>query len=175
MVWPLALACLKVMFGRMLDVPLQTIRMILVVRGKSRFAAMIGFVETFIWFVIVRDAINTEFSSIFIALAYGIGFACGTLIGSFLAKRFINSNVEVQIVTSGRDDEMIHEIRNAGYGVTVVEVSESQHSCGKYMLFIEIQEYQLSELRKLVQKLDSAAFIMVRETKYVHNGYFFKK
>ena len=168
-------ACLKVMVGRMLDVPLQTVRMILVVKGKSFLAAVAGFLETFIWFVVVRDAIQTGVESVFVAIAYGLGFAFGTLIGGALAKKFIRGNMEVQVVTGKRDDEMVQKIREAGFGVSVVDVHESEYGCEKYMLFIEIEDIRLADLRRLVKSLDPDAFIVVHETKYVQNGYFLKK
>ena len=42
------------------------------------------------------------------------------------------------------------------------------------MLFIEIDSSKYKELTKLIKKLDKNAFIVVNETKYVHNGYFAK-
>ena len=168
-------ACLKVMFGRMLDVPLQTVRMILVVKGKSFWGAVIGFLETFIWFVVVRDAIKTDVSSIFVAVAYGLGFAFGTMIGGLLAKQFIHGKMAVQVVTSSRDDSAVQHLRDAGYAVTVMDAHESEYGPEKYMLFIEIESQQLPTLRRKLRELDEHAFIVVNETKYVQNGYFFRK
>lgn len=169
------LICLQVTLGRMLDVPLQTLRLIFIVRGKSRLGAAAGFLETFIWFVIVREAIVADVNKFFLATAYALGFALGTLIGGAISKRFIRSNIDVQVVTSNRDDDLVQQIRDQGYGVSVVDVHESEFSSEKYMLFIEIQENQLRDLKKLIKSLDSSAFMMVRETKYVQNGYFVKK
>ena len=40
------------------------------------------------------------------------------------------------------------------------------------MLYIQIRHNTLENLKKIVRKLDSKAFIVVNETKYVENGYF---
>lgn len=169
------LACIKVMVGRMLDVPLQTVRMILVVRGRSFWGAVIGFLETFIWFVVVRDAIKTDVSSIFVAVAYGLGFAFGTLIGGLLAKKFIHGKMSVQVVTSSRSDDMVHCLRELGFGVTVMDAHESEYGPEKYMLFIEVESQQLPQLRRTLRRLDEHAFVVVSETKYVQNGYGLRK
>lgn len=42
------------------------------------------------------------------------------------------------------------------------------------MLFIEIDSNRLEHLKTLIHALDEKAFIVVNETKYVHNGYFAK-
>ena len=44
----------------------------------------------------------------------------------------------------------------------------------RYMLFIEIESDRYNELTNLIKSLDERAFIVVNETKYVHNGYFAK-
>ena len=42
----------------------------------------------------------------------------------------------------------------------------------KYMLYIQIRDNSLDNLKKIVRKLDNKAFMVVNETKYVENGYF---
>ena len=79
--------CLKIFIVRIVDVSLGTICTILTVRNKRKLAALLGFIEIFIWFVIVKEALNTDSTSIFIAISYAGGFATGTYIGSFLSEK----------------------------------------------------------------------------------------
>ena len=93
-----------------------------------------------------------------------------TSTGGKISKIFIKSNLEVQVILSNKDDEVIKKIREKGYGVTAIEVKGTKNP--KYMLYIQIRHNTLENLKKLVRKLDSKAFIVVNETKYVENGYF---
>ena len=77
--------CLKIFFVRIIDVSMGTFRTIVTVKGKRLVATSIGFVEAFIWFLVVKEALTTDIDSIFIALSYSAGFASGTFIGSFLS------------------------------------------------------------------------------------------
>ena len=81
--------CIKIFFARICDVSLGTVRMVVTVKGKSVLAAVLAFLEVFIWFMIAREALNTEITSLWIPLSYAGGFASGTLIGSTLSKKFI--------------------------------------------------------------------------------------
>ena len=166
-----ALLCAEIFFCRILDVSCCTIRTVLTVKEKTALAALVGFFEAFIWFVVVRQALAAANSSIFVALAYGGGFAAGTYVGGKLAKRFIKSNVTMQVVTSDKNDELVKAIQSAGFAVTVVKTRATEYGGEKYMIFAEISSRRLAEFRKLVYSLDSAAFIMVQETKQVFNGY----
>ena len=80
------LLCLKIFFVRILDVSLGTIRTLFTVKGKKIIASVIGFFEVLVWFLVVKEALNTDENSIFIAISYSLGFATGTYIGSYLSK-----------------------------------------------------------------------------------------
>ena len=73
----LLLLCIKIFCVRIIDVSLGTFRTIITVKGKSLYASIIGFIEIFVWFIIVREALNTDVDSIWIAISYSLGFSTG--------------------------------------------------------------------------------------------------
>ncbi len=161
--------CLKIFFVRIIDVSLGTARTIIMVRGKGLIASIIGFFEVFVWFLIVREALNTTESGLFIAISYSLGFATGTYIGSIFSEKFIESNLSIEVITEKK--ELADKIRKKNYGVSVLNVN-GQEEIPKYMLVIEIKNKKLNSLKKLIDEFDKDAFIMIKETKLVQNGYF---
>lgn len=166
--------CIKIFCVRIIDVSLATCRTIVTVKGKNIYAAMIGFVEIFVWFMIVKEALNTNETSIFVAISYAGGFASGTFIGGLLSQKFIKGNFGVQIITSSANDLMISELRKNGYAVSVMRVEGQDTETQRYMLFIEIDKKKFDSLKRLVKSFDEKAFIVVNETREVQNGYFGK-
>lgn len=166
----LFLMCMKIFFARLIDVSLGTFRTINTVKGRDLIAALIGIVEITVWFLVVKEALNTDNNSFWIVVAYALGFAVGTYIGGKISKIFIKSNLEVQVILSNKDDNIVNKIREKGYGVTAIEVKGTKDT--KYMLYIQIRNNTLEKLKNIVRKLDNKAFIVVNETKYVENGYF---
>ena len=162
--------CMKIFFARLIDVSLGTFRTINTVKGKDLLAALIGLIEITVWFLVVKEALNTDNDSYFVVAAYALGFSVGTYIGGKISKMFIKSNLEVQVILSNKDDNIVDKIRESGYGLTAIEVKGVKNN--KYMLYIQIRGNTLEKLKKLVKKMDSKAFIVVNETKYVENGYF---
>ncbi len=160
--------CIKIFFVRIIDVSLGTFRTIITVKGKAFFASLIGFIEVFVWFVIAREALNTDINSIWIAISYSLGFATGTYLGSIISNNFIEGTLNVEIVTSNKN--MVDTIRNNGYGVSVINVSGRDEK-DKYMLLISIKNKSLKHLRNLARKIDKNSFFIVTETKYVQNGF----
>lgn len=166
--------CLKIFICRIIDVSMATFRTVITVKGKNNIAAMIAIIEALIWFLVIREALNFETANftetLLIAIAYAAGFASGTFIGGALSKK-ISGNVQVQVVTSKKDNEMIKKIQEAGFALTVTNSEATQFSGEKYLLFSVIKSNKLNDFKKLVYKLDENAFIMVSETKYLYHGF----
>ena len=164
------LLCIKIFIVRIIDVSLGTIRTIFSVKGQNLIASLIGFVEITVWFLIVREALNTDSNGFWITLSYAGGFSTGTYIGGILSNKFINGNLGVQVITEDKDSKMINTLRKEGYAVSVIDV-KGQDNKGKYTLFIEINNKNFDHLKDTVKSIDEKAFIVVNETKFVQNGY----
>lgn len=165
------LLCLKIFFVRIIDVSLGTVRTLFTVKGKKIIASLIGFIEVLIWFLVVKEALNTTEDSIFIAISYSLGFATGTFIGSLLSDLLITGKVEFRVFT--QNIELQNILRENGYAVTVIECKGYDDE-EKHMLYISIEKKKEKILRNIIKTNDSKAFIVENETKYVENGYFKK-
>ena len=165
----LILLCIKIFCARICDVSLGTIRTIFTVRGKNFFAALIGFIEICIWFTIVREALNTDSTSIWIMVSYARGYATGTFIGGRLSNKLIKTNFTVQVITDKL--ELADILRNEGYAVTLLNAKGQVQDKDKYMLYIEIRNKNFIKLQDFIKKHDDKAFIVDNETKFVQNGF----
>ncbi len=163
------LLCLKIFFVRILDVSLGTIRTMFTVKGQRLIASVVGFFEVIIWFLVVKEALQTTESSILIPISYSLGFATGTYIGSYLSGILINGNVTLQAFTN--DLELEKELRKQGYAVSTIEC-KGYEDVDKHLLYINIDKKKEKKLRKIIHDIDPHTFIVVNETKYVENGYF---
>lgn len=161
--------CLKVFLGRIIDVSLGTIRTLLTVKGKRLIAATIGFIEATIWFLIVKEALNSGTNSLYIVFSYAGGYAIGTYLGGLISNTIIKSNFCVQVIISDKNKKLVNKLRDEGYGVSVVDAKG--HKSSKYMLFIEINHKSFKNLKNLIMEMDSNAFIFVNETKHLENGF----
>jgi len=170
------LLCIQIFLFRIVDVSLGVVRTIMLVKRRPLLASFIGFVEVLIWFFIVRNALTYANTSIFVVFAYALGFATGTFIGGQLAKKFVRSKINVQVITSSRDDNLLKTIRGNGFPATVLEaMGGSEDKSKRYLLFIEINSREFNSLKNLVLSLDPHAFMFVNELTNSVNGFFFEK
>ncbi len=163
--------CIKIFFARIADVSLGTIRTCYVVKGKKLIAGIFAFAEVFIWFLIVKEALNTELQSLWIVISYSLGYATGTILGTSFSKKFINSLISVEVITSHATPENINKIRQEGFGVSVVNTEKTMQNNASNILFITLNSRHLDNLKKIIYHIDKEAFMVVNESIIVENGY----
>ena len=167
----LLMSCLILFVGRICDVSLGTIKTVLTVKEKTGLAACVGFCEVLIWFVVVRDALNSEYPVYWLALAYAAGYASGTFIGGILAKRLVTGHVTVEVITSNRSDVIPNKLREHGFALTVINVNESNFGEQKYMIIADVNKKEVKHFEERVKAYDPGSFIIVRDTKAYFGGY----
>lgn len=167
----LFLLCIKIFLARITDVTLGTLRTIYAVRGKTVTAGIIAFIEVFIWFVIAREALNTDLQSIWIVIAYSGGYATGTILGTFIANNFVNSLISIEVITTKATTDNINKIRKEGYGVSVVNTVENINDEKTKILYITLNSRNLEKLKRIIKEIDPSAFLVIKESKIVQNGY----
>ena len=166
--------CIKIFIGRLVDVTLSTLQTMYLVKGKRNLATIIGFVDVLIWFIVVREALNTDIQSMWIALAYAGGYAAGTFTGSGISKKVIKGTVSVQVITKNYKNKVIEALKNSNYSASVIECKGVHKEDTNFMIYAQIQNNKLSEFKKLIMGIDPNAFITVTESKEILNGYFGK-
>lgn len=163
--------CLYIFLARLVDVSLGTIRTVLLVKGKNISTAVIAFFEVLIWFLVAREALNTDIDSILIPIFYAGGYATGTLLGSYISNRYIDGLIGVQvIVKQKKSQKLIKEIRDKGFGVSHLDLKNEYEGEKKEMFFIQLNKKSLRRLTKIIRTIDPDAFVVINETKYVQNG-----
>ena len=165
------LVCVKIFFGRILDVSIGTVRTVISVKGQKFAASVLAFFEVFIWYYVARSALNTTLTSIFVPISYSLWYATGTFIGTTLSRKVIKGNTSIQVITSKASKTNLERIRTAGYGVTIIDVYDTYDNKEKKLLLMEVKNRNIKELTNLIKKIDEKAFITLRETQTIYNGF----
>ena len=163
----IVILCIEIFLARIIDVSLGIIKTFFVVRENRIKASIVAFFEVFIWFLIAREALNTDIKSIIIPIVYSLGFATGTYVGILISSKFIHGNLTVNIVSNKMKKKDLERFKDYGFGLTTIKTVNKN-----YMLMIEIKKKDLDKLKDLINIIDKEAFIIVNESRYIQNGYF---
>lgn len=160
---------LIVFLARVADVSLGTLRIIFTSRGRRNIAPVLGFVEVFIWIVVVSQVVKNV-HSLPAYLGYAAGFAIGTYVGMKIEERLALGTLVIRIILAQGGEELAQRLRSAGYGVTVVNGMGAEG--GVKLLYSVIQRKNLEAITNVIKSINPNAFYSVEELRTVESGIF---
>ena len=115
------LAVAYIFLLRLLDQTLGTLRMLYVNKGKPTFGAALGFIESAIWVVAISQVIK-DLDDPYLVVGYALGFASGTIVGSYIESSIAIGDVVIRIFSPKDDDSQLvaQKLRSEGFGVTII-------------------------------------------------------
>ncbi len=163
------LNCLIIFFVRIIDVSMGTLRTIIVIRGKRVLGSLIAFIEVSIWFLAVKQALNVSETNLWIVASYAVGFALGTFLGSWIEERIAIGASSIQVITRGERYDLVKALRDANFAVSIIN-SKGLNS-KNLILIIEVKRKEINNVRRIINKIDSSAFITISDVRTIINGY----
>jgi len=160
---------LLIFFFRICDVSLGTIRVIFIAKGLKYIAPVIGFFEVIIWLLAIGQVMNNV-TNIASYIAYGGGFAAGTLLGMAVEERLSLGTVFVRVISNEEVSGLVSWLRERSYGVTV---ADGEGSKGKVKIILSvINRHDLDEVIRGIHRVLPRAFYSIEEVKSVDEGIF---
>jgi uncharacterized protein YebE (UPF0316 family) len=120
--------------ARICDVSLGTLRTVMVVHGRRRFAFVLGFFEVLIW-VIAAAKVLRNLDQPFFAVMYALGAASGSFVGMTIERRVALGQQIVRVFTQ-RGPAVAAHLRGAGFGV--IEIDGRGDAGPLALLFVEV-------------------------------------
>ena len=157
----LVLTCLLIIFARIADVSLGTIRTVNVIQGRRGIAWVLGLVEMLIWVFAVSTVIENLQDPLY-AVSYAFGFATGNLVGMALESWIAMGNQVVQVFTR-EGVKIVTQLRAEGFRVTSFTGEGRDGPID--MLFIEIPRKKTRDITLFVRKIDAHAFYTIADVR----------
>jgi uncharacterized protein YebE (UPF0316 family) len=143
--------------ARIVDVSLGTIRVNMIIRRKKIIAALVGFVEVTIFISIIVKII-TNIDNIYGILAYGAGFAVGTVIGILISERLSQDLVSTNIISREHNEGIKKLLLKEDFGFTCYKGAGRQGEVE--IINVVCSHMNLSRLNKLIHDQDPGAFVV---------------
>lgn len=152
---------------RIVDVSLDTMRVIFAIRGRRALAAILGFCMAIIWIFAVGNAVK-HVDSLLHILGYAGGYATGTFVGITIERLVAYGVAMVRVISASGGVEIAHALRERGYGVT--EVAGFGREGRVEVLFAAVNRSHLDDVLGIIAEWDDAAFVTIEEPKDIHGG-----
>lgn len=145
---------------RLIDVSISTVRIVVLMRGHIRLAALLGFFESLTW-VAAASLVFANLGDPFRAIAFAGGFASGVLFGGFIERKLAMGTAFVRVVAPLDTEQVAPRLREEGFPVTVLNAEGRE---GEVRLsFMVVPRKRLKFLLALVHDVNPDAFVTVEE------------
>ncbi len=163
---------IMIFFGRIVDVSLGTLRIIFVSKGDKAKAPLIGFVEVFIWVVIISQ-ILVRANDMVSYLSYAAGYAAGNYIGLIIEDKIAYGIVLCRIYTHKDGRDLVQTLNKLDVGATLTRGVGSTDEVDIVEIVVGRKEFK--KLANTLDQFDSNIFYVVEDVRSKKNGIFPKK
>lgn len=156
---------------QVLYVALNSLRLVLMMKGRKLLASVISTVEIFVYITglaLVLHHLETLLGIVVYSVSYGLGI----LIGIYVEQKIALGYIALQVI-SDTDLELAARLRDEGFGVTTWTADGAAGHKMVYLVLAKRKEYQ--RLQSTIQEVDPRAFIISYEPTRFVGGFWTKK
>lgn len=158
---------LLIFLSRVIDVTMDTIRIVFISKGNKILAPILGFFEVLIWLVaITRIMQNLDNFTYYIA--YAGGFATGNYIGLIIEEKLALGLQMFRIITQKEASTLIDSLREKGYGVTSVEANGSTGLV--HVIFSVVKRSESAKVIEIINNHNPNAFYSIEDIRRVNEN-----
>jgi len=158
---------LLILLARIVDVSMDTVRVILIAKGYRNYAPVVGFFQSLVWVITIsRVMVNLENWMTYIG--YAGGFALGTYIGMRIEAKLALGHELIRVITRADADDLTKNLRSSGYPVTFVKGKGREGEVG--ILYIILQRKGMEKVINIIKQFNPKAFYTVEDMRFVSNG-----
>ena len=155
---------LLIFLARIVDVSMDTIRLIFIARGFKKFAPLIGFFQVLVWIItITRIMANLDNWTCYVA--YAAGFAAGNFTGMILEEKLALGVEMIRVITQRKADNLISALIDNGFPVTTVNATGSFGEVS--VLYIIVSRKYISKVLDLIRLYNPRAFYTIEDIRFV--------
>jgi uncharacterized protein YebE (UPF0316 family) len=159
---------LIIFIARIVDVSLGTIRVNMIIRRKKTIAALVGFIEVTIFISIIVRLIK-DIDNIYGILAYGAGFAVGTVTGILISEKLSRDLVSTNIISRKQNEEIKELLLKEDFGFTCYKGAGRQGEVE--IVNVVCSHASLQRLNKLIHNRDPDAFVVSYMLDRIRGGF----
>lgn len=160
-----------IFLGKIIEVAISTLRMVLISRGERTMGSFIAFFEMILWLIITALVLTDIYTDTYKLLVLALAFAVGNYVGSWLEGKlaFGLSTIEVISHENEQYKELLEQLRASNLAVTVLN-GEGKEGTKKVML-IHLKRSRISNTVRLIQSIQKNCVITITDVKFVRGGF----
>lgn len=161
--WALAIFALRVV-----NISLDTVRFMLVLRGKKLLTWILGFIQS-IMYVVVISQVLASMDNVLNIVAYAAGFSTGTTVGMWIEKRLAIGHVQLNVVSTTLGSAVAAALRTNGFAVTEVPARGKDGTVS--LLHVDVNRNDVDNAETVILEADPTAFVTAEDVRPMRAGF----
>lgn len=162
---------LFIFFGKIVEVSLGTLRMVLINRGIRAVGSLIAFIEIMLWLVVASSVLSGLNEDFLKGVIYALAFACGNYLGSWLDEWLAFGLCSIQVIVPDEPHAkiMAESLRAKGFGITSLDVHGRNED--HFMLMMTMKRKRSAEAIDFIEQNCPGAVISQTDVKSQRGSY----
>lgn len=153
---------------RTLNISMDTIRVLLMVRDRKFWVWVLGFVQSVIFVIVFGSVLNALENPLYLFM-YSAGFSTGNIVGMWIESRMALGHIQLSIVSSNFGPAIADQLRAHGFGVT--EIPARGKNGTVTVLHCDVYRKDMDDVETIILESDPDAFITVEDVRPVRSGF----
>ncbi len=154
---------------RVIDMSLDTLRMLFTVRGRKVLAGILGTIQAAVFILAVGTALRGPLN-VWTVSGYALGFGAGVVVGMLAEERLALGHVMFRVYSHTSGEAIAQTLRAAGYAVT--EFVARGRDGNLTVVNSAVTRKEAHAVEAAIRQADPQAFITVDEVRPLRRGYF---
>ncbi len=169
------LICMLICGAKVLEVSIQSVKTVCMVKGQRVVAATLGFIECMVWGLVVSSVITTLSEDFTMLFAYCLGYASGLYLGSMIEGKLALGTSNIQFMVGDKHLDCVENyLQENNRAYTVIDGRGSKEAMHVVIMVLPRKEvkYIIGEIRRLCE---NKVFITTSEVSKFVGGYGIRK
>lgn len=164
-----------IFFGKIVEVSIATLRMVLINRGERVKGSFIAFFDILLWIVVTGTVLEGYQQDPLRIVVFALAFAVGNYLGSWLEDKLAFGLSSIQVIVSSDEssENLAKNLREQNFGVTVT--SGSGRSGKRDILLLHLKRKKIGEAVGLIKANSPDAVIVINDSRAITGGYIGQK
>lgn len=154
-----------IFFSRIIDVTLDTLRIVFVAKGNKFLAPLLGFFEVLIWLIAITK-IMQNLDNVACYIAYAAGFATGNYIGLIIEEKLAMGIQMFRIITQKDASPLIEKLINGGYKITSIVADGNKGSV--HIIYLVVKRTENKNIISIINHFNPNAFYSIEDVRHVN-------
>lgn len=157
--------------GKIVEVSVSTVRLVLINRGERAKGAFIAFFEILLWLAVTGTVLAGFQNDWIRVVVFAAAFSLGNYVGSWVEDKLAFGLCSVQVIVPDCMEslELAGKLRKNGFAVTIVEGRGKDGP--RELMLLHIKRKRIPVAVQLIRADLDTAVITVNDSKILHGGF----